>query len=240
MKKGALVAIGCGIVAVFVAAVALGVIAIQKSGGFAALVNGFNRDETQQVEAVFRYPEETNVNEILSVLEARADEMGLMHAKLENAQRGLVTMRFDRISSGDYNEILEGLTVRGKLEFQDYEGNVLLSNDDIAKAYSRFGKLSENGVGEHYIELEFTPKGKQKFSEATGRISQLPEGNNYIAIYADETVISAPMVREEITTETAIITGDFSQETAQALAKTINSGALPCELEIVSLDDVDL
>lgn len=38
-------AIGCGIVAVFIAAVALGVIAIQKSGGFAALVNGFNRDE---------------------------------------------------------------------------------------------------------------------------------------------------------------------------------------------------
>lgn len=105
------------------------------------------------MEAVFRYPEETNVNEILSVLEARADEMGLMYAKLENAQCGLVTMRFDRISSGDYNEILEGLTVRGKLEFQDYEGNVLLSNDDIAKAYSRFGKLSENGVGEHYIEL---------------------------------------------------------------------------------------
>lgn len=240
MKKGVLVAIGCGIVAIFVAAVALGVIAIQKSGGFAILVNGFRGEEQQRVEAVFRYPEEANEDEILAVLELRANEMGLMHTKLESTQRGLITMRFDRISSGDYSEILDGLTVGGKLEFQDYEGNVLLNNSDVAKAYSKFGKLSENGVGEHYIELQFTPRGEQKFSEATGRISQLPEGNNYLAIYADETVISAPMVREKITTETAIITGNFTQETAQALAKTINSGALPCELEIVSFDDWDI
>ena len=51
----------------------------------------------------------------------------------------------------------------------------------------------------------------------------------------DGEVISAPSVNEQITTDTVVVSGDFTQETATELANMINAGALPCELEILEI-----
>ena len=50
----------------------------------------------------------------------------------------------------------------------------------------------------------------------------------------DDSVISAPMVNSEIHSESCIITGNFTPESAKHLVNLINSGSLPIELTLIS------
>lgn len=68
-------------------------------------------------------------------------------------------------------------------------------------------------------------KNKAKFSEITKRLL----GKN-LAIYLDETLLSDPVVRAELTDGSASISGNYTLKEARDLADTINLGALPLKL----------
>ncbi|MFO7637350.1 MAG: protein translocase subunit SecD [Clostridia bacterium] len=72
------------------------------------------------------------------------------------------------------------------------------------------------------VSIEFTTEGAVKFSEATRRLIGKP-----IAIYLDDTQISAPVVNAHITSGDAFIEGSFTPEAASELANYIQYGALP-------------
>ena len=127
-------------------------------------------------------------------------------------------------------EAADTLGATAQLKFVDAEGKEVLTGSDVKSASAEFGKVSEMGNAEHYVSLQLTSEGTKKFSEATGRISKLPEGQNIIAIMMDQTVISAPRVQTQITDDSCIITGDFDAESAKALAANIKSGQLPFSL----------
>ncbi len=98
---------------------------------------------------------------------------------------------------------------------------VLLSGSkDIASASVA---LDENS--NYVVSLKFTDAGMAKFSDATGKYSQ-------ISIWMDDEMISAPTVDEKITSNNAIIQGNFTAETAQDLANQINAGSLPFALTV--------
>lgn len=98
---------------------------------------------------------------------------------------------------------------------------VLLSGSkDIAAASVA---LDENN--NYVVSLKFTDAGMSKFSDATGKYSQ-------ISIWMDDEMISAPTVDEKITSNNAIIQGNFTAETAQDLANQINAGSLPFALTV--------
>lgn len=75
------------------------------------------------------------------------------------------------------------------------------------------------------IEISIKVKDKQKFAEITKRLL----GKN-LAIYLDDTKLSDPVVRAELTDGTASISGNYTVEEARNLADTINLGALPLKL----------
>ena len=54
----------------------------------------------------------------------------------------------------------------------------------------------------------------------------------------DEQIISSPSVKEEINSETCVISGNFTPETAQQLANQIKSGQLPFELNTISRETI--
>ena len=54
----------------------------------------------------------------------------------------------------------------------------------------------------------------------------------------DDTVVSSPRVSEEINSDSCVITGDFTAETAQNLANQIKSGQLPFNLNTISQETV--
>lgn len=73
-------------------------------------------------------------------------------------------------------------------------------------------------------------KDANKFSEITKRLASKPEGENRLAIYMDEKMISAPGVHYEISGGEATITGQYTNAEANELKDTINLGALPLKL----------
>ncbi len=99
--------------------------------------------------------------------------------------------------------------------------NILLSGSaDIASAAAG---VDENN--EYVVSLKFTDSGMAKFKEATGKYKQ-------ISIWMDETMISAPTVNEQITTNNAVIEGSFTADEARELANKINAGSLPFALTV--------
>lgn len=89
-----------------------------------------------------------------------------------------------------------------------------------ANAVSRTGN-----DGDYQISFSFKPAGAQKFGEWTGR-----NINNYMAVVLNDEVKSAAYIRSQIFDQ-GEISGRFTKATADDLALTLRSGALPAKIE---------
>lgn len=69
--------------------------------------------------------------------------------------------------------------------------------------------------GEITLEMTFTDKGARTFAEVTKRLV-----GRRLAIIADGELVSAPVIRHEITGGTAVITGNMTREWAENIAAT--------------------
>ncbi len=76
-----------------------------------------------------------------------------------------------------------------------------------------------------YVSIQFNDEGGNLFEEITERNVGKP-----IAIFVGGDLISAPNVNEKISGGSAQITGQFSNEEAQALARDLNTGAIPAPI----------
>jgi len=72
------------------------------------------------------------------------------------------------------------------------------------------------------VSIEFNSDGEKLFAELTKN-----NVGKTIAIYLDNQPISTPMVKEEIKSGSAQITGNFGTEEARRLVRDLNLGALP-------------
>ncbi len=119
------------------------------------------------------------------------------------------------------------------------------SNQAVADLFTSVGLVGENlknarpqplqsGNG-WQVAIEFDNEGGRKFAELT---KNLAGTGRSIGIFLDDTLISAPTVGPEfadtgITGGSAVITGNFTIETASDLAVQIRGGALPFPVEVV-------
>jgi preprotein translocase subunit SecD len=101
----------------------------------------------------------------------------------------------------------------------------LLTGDMLTDARVRIGGEFRN---EAYVALEFNSEGARIFDRITGE-----NVNKRIAIILDDTVYSAPVVRERITGGKASITGGFTMDEAKDLAIVLRAGALPAPVNVV-------
>ncbi|MCK5021736.1 MAG: protein translocase subunit SecD [Candidatus Pacebacteria bacterium] len=99
----------------------------------------------------------------------------------------------------------------------------------IEKAQLQFDSVS----GEPTVLLSFNKEGKDIFSKATREnIGQI------LAIFLDNTIISSPVIREEIKDGKAQISGGFTPQEAKLLVRDINYGALPVPIELISTQTI--
>ena len=96
-----------------------------------------------------------------------------------------------------------------------------MSGDSLQNAVARYDQF-----GKPEIILKFTSDGKKRFAEVTGEIAN----NNTkfrslgrLAIVLDGKLYSAPTVREQINSDSAQITGSFSDREAQNLTTALNN-----------------
>lgn len=104
-----------------------------------------------------------------------------------------------------------------------------LSGKDLNSATVTFN----NQTGDPVVSLKFSPEGREKFSQLTKDNIDKP-----IAIFLDDQMVTAPVVRAHITTGEAIIEGDFTTEDAKQLSIQLSAGALPVPLIVESQQTV--
>ncbi|MCX8022406.1 MAG: protein translocase subunit SecD [Syntrophorhabdaceae bacterium] len=101
----------------------------------------------------------------------------------------------------------------------------LLTGDLLTDARVRIG--GEFG-GEPYVAIEFNSEGARLFDKVTGE-----NVGKRLAIILDNTVYSAPVIKERISGGKATITGGFTMEEAKDLAIVLRAGALPAPVKVV-------
>lgn len=107
-----------------------------------------------------------------------------------------------------------------KFVIVDYPAIVEGSELRDANAYSQTGSQSD-----YQIAFKLKPAGAQKFGEWTGK-----NIGKYLAIVLNDEVKSAPVIRGQIF-DSGQIEGKFTKTTAEDLALTLKSGALPAKIE---------
>jgi len=101
---------------------------------------------------------------------------------------------------------------------------VVISGDNLVDAQPQF----DNQSNQPLVRFNLDRLGAQKF----GKITSENVGRR-LAIVLDNSVISAPNIREAITGGTGTISGGFSFQEATDLALLLRSGALPAPISIV-------
>ncbi len=168
---------------------------------------------------------------VRDIMRKRLDRLGFTEATVAKQGEKRVVIEIPSVTNPD--EAIKTLGKTAKLHFVDSDGVEILTGDDVKEAKAQYGPLSENGVNQHFVQLTLNADAQQKFFEATTRMSQKAEGENYISIMLDEEVYSSPTVQEPINSDSCVISGDFNAETAKELATTIKEGQLPFKLNVV-------
>ena len=180
---------------------------------------------------------EANMDIVEAIFSTRMTAAGYTEARISKGELGQITVEIPSVFDTDSAASLLGSTA--KLTFVDADGNIVLDGaTDIKDAAHKYGQVSNGVTSEDYVELTLTSDAVTKFSEATGKAVSAGEGKNYIAIMMDDTIISAPRVNNKIDSETCIISGDFTPETASELANQIKSGSLPFDMKVMSQETI--
>lgn len=113
-------------------------------------------------------------------------------------------------------------------------GDLVLQGSDIKKA-EPLRQTQTDGTYSHVVSLELTDTAADTFSAVTSTMAGTGES---ISIWMDNDMVSSPTVNEAITDGKAVISGDFTADSAKSLADKINSGALPFNLETASFKTI--
>ena len=151
----------------------------------------------------------------------------------------------DELSATAQLLFVEGIPDYIAAMYLDDAGNIVQVEDSAGNLYnvSVEGKhvdkaqvVQDQMTGQYAVSLDFTAEGTEKFAQSTER--QL---GNYISIWMDGALLSAPTVESVISDGKAQITstGGFTAEDVTTLVNNINSGALPFTLETKDYDVVD-
>ena len=116
---------------------------------------------------------------------------------------------------------------------QTEDGEKVITGTDVKKAEA--AQLpDDNGGYQWVVALELDGSGKKAFADATTELA----GKGYISIWMDEECISAPTVSNAITDGQCHISGNFTYDSAKALADKINAGSLPFKLVASSTNTI--
>jgi len=110
-------------------------------------------------------------------------------------------------------------------------GEPILTGRNIVRAELVFGQGAV--ANEPQVVVHFDDEGTKIFAETT----KASVGKTF-GIFLDGQPISTPVIREEIPDGTAVISGNFTPESARELVRNLNFGALPVPIELLSTQTV--
>lgn len=190
------------------------------------------------------------------VLEAQTDATGEELQKIMNQSKAIISERVNGLGIADPNISIEGskrlrielagvedpqeaIDLIGKtaqLQFVEPNGDIVITGKNVKDTNVAF-QPNSLGADEPVVTLELDKEGTKRFAESTGRLTleENPE-DRIIFIILDNQVISNPAVKSQadgggaIKDGNAVISGNFTPESAKELATLIRAGALPVEM----------
>ena len=103
------------------------------------------------------------------------------------------------------------------------ETQVLMTGDVVTDARVRPGDLPNSRI----VSMDFNARGARLFGEITAA-----NVNRRLAIVLDDTIYSAPVIKEAIPGGKAVISGSFTPDEAKDLSIVLRSGALPAPVTV--------
>ena len=205
-------------------------------------------------------PEDTEVDaELLktarTIMENRTNALGVSENVLQIAGDRRIVGEFPGLNNTD--EVLGTIQQTGLLEFVD-TGDVSMPPDttlqtDFATGSAGGTPAAENGedaptvyrtimtgkdltfvqvtqdqLGQYVVQFDLTPEGAAIFAEHTAA-----NIGKYLTIVIDKQVVSSPVINSAIPDGSGIIQGNFTSESANALAVQLRYGSLPIPLKVV-------
>ena len=171
------------------------------------------------------------------VVENRVNAFGVSEPTVYTSKNGneyYITIELAGIKDTDSAMNIIGKTA--KLTFKEISDSgssfvdTGLGGSDLKTSSVAFDQTT----GAPYISLQFTSDGAKKFEEITGR-----NIGKEIAIYLDDTLVSAPNVNSQISGGNAQITGSFTFKEAKNLSIQLNAGRLPVPISLVEQRTVE-
>ena len=130
------------------------------------------------------------------------------------------------------DEMYEYLFVNGEpspwVPAVDSKGRIL--ND----RYFVNSSVQQNQAFQYMVELAFNDEGAEIFGELTKRLTGQP-----IAIFVWGELLTAPTVNEAIVSGRAVVTGNYTGESAKKLSDDINTGVVPAPIYLTSERTID-
>lgn len=103
------------------------------------------------------------------------------------------------------------------------ESSTLMTGDVVSDARVRPGDLPNSRI----VALDLNARGARLFEEITAA-----NVNRRLAIILDDTVYSAPVIKERIPGGRAVISGSFTSDEARDLSIVLRTGALPAPVSV--------
>lgn len=175
---------------------------------------------------------ETEIEKTVEIIKSRLKESPAKNIKVtQSGSQFSVSYDLDNKSTfleseEAVNSFFESNVLTFREDFNE-NGAIILTNEDIAKAYPNLDP--DNGT--NIVSIEFTEEGKLKFAEATRRLV-----GRQISIWLDKTCISSPTVNSVIDGGTCYINGMANAEEAEDLAEKLNSEPLPYSMSVISFE----
>lgn len=104
----------------------------------------------------------------------------------------------------------------------------------LERAQLQFGQGGQGSLqNEPVVLVDFNSEGADLFANITREHT-----GEYLAIFLDGIPVQLPIIREEITGGTAVISGNYTPDEAREVVRNLNLGALPVPIEPISTQSI--
>ncbi|GLK63337.1 protein translocase subunit SecD [Paracoccus kondratievae] len=192
--------------------------------------------------------DDRTVQQSLEIVRRRIDEVGTREPTIQRQGKDRILIQVPGIGSAEELKELIGTTARltfnpvisrtSDANARPGMGNVLLPSMDEPGVYYIIeespvvtgedltdARPSFDQNGQPSVDFRFGPSGAKRFGAYTSANIGQP-----FAIVLDDQVISAPVIRQAITTGSGQISGSMNVEDSTRLAVLLRAGALPAEM----------
>ncbi len=174
------------------------------------------------------------VQGLQTVIEKRVNLFGISEPNIYTSQSGNQAQLFvDLAGISNVSQAIAEIGQTPLLEFEEVDttgSSTQYVQTNLTGQYVTGAQLTfDSTTNAPQVTVTFNTDGTQIFSEMTKANVGKP-----LAIFLDGQLIEAPVVQQQITGGSAVISGGFTVATAQALVQGLNAGALPAPINLVS------